>query len=348
MIDADIRALAGMVRDSADAGERAAAAWVHARLSEIGVEIVAREPYRWPRTYAWAHGLHALAGLSRNRWVRLAAAVSYELEVSGRLQWAQHLAPRGQGVNVVARLPAAGRVERTFVLVAHLDAQRSGLLWDPRVLEAGAARRLKTRAMTPAAAASALATASGLKPLVALQLALLLDTGLRATVPGANDNASGVAALLDLARRLTADPLPATEVLLVFPGSEESGMGGMRQFLADHPLDRERSFVLGLDTVGSGTPVLAAAEGGVLTHRYRDEDLALVERGATLGGVETPARWRVGAWTDPILARFAGVPAASLLSVGERGMYTRYHRMDDRPEPTVSSPRTNERAGSSG
>jgi acetylornithine deacetylase/succinyl-diaminopimelate desuccinylase-like protein len=332
VIAADIRALAGMVRDSADAGERAAAAWVHGRLLEAGVEDVAREPYRHPRTYVWSHLIHALAGLSRRRAVRLLAALSYELEVSGRLQWSQRLGPRGQGTNVVARLPAAGTVERTFVLVAHLDAQRSGLVWDRRLIEAGARRRLAAKAMTPAAAAEALVIASGFRPLVALNVAALLDTGLRATVPGANDNASGVAALLELARRLATAPLPATEVLLAFVGAEESGMGGMRQFLADHPLDPRRSFVLGLDTIGSGRPIVASAEGAVLAHRYRDEDLALVERGARRAGLDAPERWRIGGWTDPILARFAGVPTASVLSVGENGMYTHYHRMDDEPQ----------------
>jgi hypothetical protein len=328
----DIRALAGMVRNSAEAGERAAGAWVHGRLLEAGVEDVAREPYRHPRTYVWSHLLHALAGLSRRKTVRLLAALSYELEVSGRLQWSQGLAPRGQGTNVVARLPAAGTVERTFVLVAHLDAQRSGLVWDPRILEAGAARRLATRAMTPAALAEALVIASGVRPLVALNVAALLDTGLRPTVPGANDNASGVAALLELARRLVASPLAGTEVLLAFVGAEESGMGGMRRFLADHPLDPGHSFVLGLDTIGSGRPIVARAEGAVLPHRYRDADLALVERGAERAGQSVPERWRIGGWTDPILARFAGIPTASLLSVGPTGMYTRYHRMDDLPE----------------
>ena len=252
MIDADVRALAAMARDSAGAGERAAAQWAATRLEEAGVPDVALEPYRWPATYAWTHALHALAGLSRRRAVRLAAALSYELEVSGRLQWLPRLLPKGRGMSVVARLPAAGRVERTFVLVAHLDAQRSGLVWDPRVLEAVAARRLRTKAMTPAAAAGAVAIALGFRPFVALHAALLAETALRPTVPGANDNASGVAAVLEVARRLAGDPLPGTEVLVVLPGAEEAGMGGMRQALADHPLDPARSFVLGLDTVGSG------------------------------------------------------------------------------------------------
>ena len=328
----DISALAGMVRDSADAGERAAAAWARDRLVEAGIEDVALEPYRWPRTYAWTHLLHVLAGLSRSRAVRAAALVSYALEAGGRVQWLPRLLPRGEGCNVVARIPAAGRPRRKLVLVAHLDAQRSGLMWDPRIVEAGEGRRTRARAMSPAGLPAAVAIALGIRPLLLANVAFLLDTATRPTVPGANDNASGVAAALEAARELAADPLPDTEALIVLPGAEESGMGGMRAFLAGHALDPARTFVLGLDTVGSGTPVLAAAEGAVLAHRYRETDLDLVARGAEAAGLPAPERWRIAGWTDPVLARFAGLPAASLLSVGPRGMYTRYHRMDDLPE----------------
>ena len=325
----DVRALAGMVRDSAGAGERAAAEWVQQRLFDAGVPDAALEPYRWPGTHAWAHLPHFAAALGGGRALAAAAAVSYELDQSGRFQWVQRLLPKGEGLNAVGRVPARGIAERTFVLVAHVDAQRSGVIWDPRVTEAGATRRLRTRSMTPSAALGALAIALRLRPLLWLGVALVLDTATRPTVPGANDNGSGVAALLELARRLSEDPLERSEVLLVFPGAEEAGMGGMRAFLRDHPLDPARTFVLGLDTVGSGTPILAAAEGSVLAHRYREEDLALVERAA---GDAPPQRWRIAGWTDPILARFAGLPSASMLSVGPKGFYTRYHRMDDLPE----------------
>jgi acetylornithine deacetylase/succinyl-diaminopimelate desuccinylase-like protein len=320
----DVAALAGMVRGSADAGERAAAEWVRDRLSATGVEDVALEPYGWPRTHVWAQVPHLLASLG-GPLLRAAAALSYALDQGGRVQWVQRFLPKGDGVNVVARIAPTGRTERTFVLVAHLDAQRTGLIWDRRLIESGTKRRLRTRSMTPAALGGALAIALPFRPLKALMALALLDTATRPTVPGANDNASGVAALLHVAQRLEAEPLERTEVLLAFPGAEEAGMGGMRAFLGQHAFDPATTFVLGLDTVGSGTPILAAAEGAVLKHAYREEDLARVQA----PGVE---RWRIAAYTDPILARFAGLPAASLLSVGEHGMYTRYHRMDDRPE----------------
>ena len=319
-----------MVRDSAATGERAAAEWVADRLRRIGVEDVALEPYRWPRTHAWAHLPHLAAAATRNPLLTVAALASYELDQSGRLQWVQRLLPKGDGVNVVARIaPRGGPAERTFVLVAHLDAQRSGLMWDRRIVEAGAKRHLAKRSMTPAAALAALAMASRSRIALAAVAAFVLDTATRPTVPGANDNASGVAALLHVAERFVAEPVQRTEVLLVFHGAEEAGMGGMRAFLAAHALDARSTFVLGLDTVGSGTPILAEAEGALLPHRYRDEDLALVERAA---GGDAPERWRIAAYTDPILARFKGLPTVSMLSVGDHGMYTRYHRMDDVPE----------------
>jgi hypothetical protein len=296
------------------------------------VPDVALEPYRWPRTHAWAHLPHLAAALTRRRALAAAALVSYELDQSGRVQWIERLLPRGEGVNVVARIPAArGRARRTLVLVAHLDAQRGGLMWNRRIVEAGAARRLGRRAMTPAALPAAAAMALGRRGPLALVAAFVLETASRGPVPGANDNASGVAAVIAVAERLTAEPVRDVETLLVLPGAEEAGMGGMRAFLRAHALDPRRTFVLGLDTVGSGTPIVAAAEGALLAHRYRPEALDVVDHAARGAGLEPPQRWRIAAYTDPVLARFAGLPAASVLSVGEHGMYTHYHRPDDVP-----------------
>jgi hypothetical protein len=289
-------------------------------------ESVALEPYRWPQTYAYSHLLHVSAALGP-RWLAALAAVSYELESSGRFAWLPHLLPKGQGCNVVARIPGSGGSTRTFVLVAHLDAQRSGLMW--RIPQP----KPRNRKMQPAGALAAVALAARAKKLAILVAAFLADTITSPTVPGANDNASGVAALLELATRFTHEPLDNTEVLLVFPGSEESGMGGMRAFLDNHRLDPQTTFVLGLDTLGSGTPIVASAEGSVLPHGYRTEDLDLVDAGAKRAGEDAPERWRIAGWTDPILARFAGLPSASVLSIDRRtGMYTHYHRMDDLPD----------------
>jgi Zn-dependent M28 family amino/carboxypeptidase len=164
-------------------------------------------------------------------------------------------------------------------------------------------------------------------------LGLELDIASSATVPGANDNATGVAALLALARRQLGDPIEGLEVVLVFPGAEESGMQGMAAFLRGAgDLDPRRTLVLGLDTLGSGTPIVCTGEATLLEHGYGRQELELVESAAAAADLQAPERWRIGTWTDPILARFAGLPAVSMLSVGPAGTFTHYHHSSDLPE----------------
>jgi hypothetical protein len=123
------------------------------------------------------------------------------------------------------------------------------------------------------------------------------------------------------------------DLLVVLPGSEEAGMGGMAAFLARHAdsLDPRQTFVLGSDTLGAGTPIVCTGEGAMREQRYAERDVALVEEGAAASGQPPPQRWRIGGWTDPILAVHRGLPAASLLSMGP-GYLPHYHHPSDTPE----------------
>jgi Peptidase family M28 len=356
---ADVETLAGMTRDSAGIGERASARWIARRLEEVGATDVRVEPFRYQSTYAWAQGLHAAAGLAAVRVrgvggaaLALGALVSLELEVSGRRQWLRRLLPAGEGANVVARVPPGGERCATLVVVAHHDAARTGFFFRPEVSQAGAHRRLRRRSIDPYVAPVALpafglaalgavaggrlgrVARGGATVLLGAALAADMDIATERTVPGANDNATGVAALLELAERFAAEPLPGVEVMLVVPGCEESGMGGMAAWLAAHrdALDPATTLVLCLDTLGSGTPIVLEAEGALLRHRYRPEDLELADAGARRAGAEPVERWRIGGWTDAVLAVFAGLPAISLLSLGPKGIFTHYHHPTDVPE----------------
>jgi hypothetical protein len=336
----DVEALAGMARDSAGAGERASAQWIAGRLREIGVGEVAVEPYRYRTGFALAHALHAVAGLVATRLPRrpglllgLGALISLELDASGRWQWLARLPPAGEGANVVARI--GDPADRTIVVVAHHDAARTGAFWKLPLERLGRGRRLERRTidpfLVPFAPAFALATVARRTSAAVLGLAVLagLDLARGPVVPGASDNATGVSALLALAERFAADPVPGVALVLLAPGSEEAGMGGMAAYLRGHP---RPEFVLSLDTLGAGTPIIVRAEGALLSHAYRQEDLDFADRGAARAGEPAPERWRIGGWTDPILARFAGIPAVSLLSIGPEGVFTNYHRMTDTPD----------------
>ncbi len=340
---ADVEALAAMTRGSASPGERASAEWIAGRLREAGAADVGLETFRYQGTYAGPHALHVAAGLvaaRRGGWLGAALAAgalaSLELEVSGRAQWTRRLLPASEATSVVARVAAAGERRATLVLLAHHDAARTGLAWDPRLVGLGAKPGRMPARMGLVGAALALA-ALPFRParrlgsgLLWLSLASYADSATSPTVPGANDNATGVAALLALAERWAAEPLDHVEVVVVAPGCEESGMGGTAEFLRAHDVAPDAVF-LSLDTLGSGTPIVVEAEGTLAPHGYDERDLALAEEGARRAGVTPPERWRVGAWTDAVLPRLAGHRSISLLSVGPDGLYTNWHLPTDTP-----------------
>lgn len=311
----DVRALAGMSRGSAR-DEAATAAWLAARLP--GAEV---QPYRGRTTYAWSYAALALAGLSRSARLRLAALAALELDASGRFPL-----PLGgaQGANVVWRIPARGQRERTVVLLAHHDTQRAGLVWTPALHEPGAARRLRTRSIPPYLPPTAVIVGLGLRRLSLALAALSLEQAFRKPVPGANDNATGVAAVLALLERYAASPLEHTEVVGALVGSEESGMLGAHAFLKRHAFDPATTLVVSLDTLGCGTPIVLRAEHTLRRHSYAERDLALVP--------ETVERWSIGGWTDALQAKLLGLRALSILSIGPLGLFTHYHHPSDRPE----------------
>ncbi len=356
----DVEALCSITRDSAGPGEREAAAWARERLDALGAREPAVEPFRGRATYSWSFAAHSLAGLAalrvgglRGAALALGALASLERDASGAWPWRRRRFGAATGANAVARIPARGERRATAVLVAHLDAAKTGLAWHPRVTQHGAGRHLRTRRVEPvmglqaaALAAAAVHAALGARSspgrralgvvagvLNSAAVALNLDIARSPVVPGANDNATGVAAVLDIARALAADPLDHVEVLVALVGCEETGMGGMHAFVASrrNALPARSTLVMSLDTVGSGTPLVAAAEGAVRTHRYREADLSLADEGAALAGEPAAQRWRIGGWTDPLIALRAGLPAISMLSIGP-GYYPHYHHPTDLPE----------------
>lgn len=356
----DVEMLAAMERGSAGPGEHASGEWLRGRLMQAGAVDARLHHFRYQPTFAYAHAAHLGAGvLGATRggaWgaaLALAALISFDLDFSGRSQWVRRLLPSGEGTTVTARVAAGGERRRTVVLVAHHDAARTGLMWHPAAhapIRKRAARSGKVDSFaTLPTLALGLAACGGLSDaraprlgralrfaggaLLAGFLGLLVDVARGDVVPAASDNASGVAAVLALVERFAAEPLEGCDIIAVFPGCEESGMGGMSAWLASEgsSLDRRTTLVLGLDTVGAGEPVVLAGEGPVRTERYRDEDLELALRGAERAGEPAPRHWRLGGWTDPILARFSGLPAVSLLSVRDGG-FPNYHLPTDTPD----------------
>ncbi len=74
--------------------------------------------------------------------------------------------------------------------------------------------------------------------------------------PGASDNASGVATLLETARVLRGRGEPRNDVILLFTDSEEFGLAGAESFATQHPWARDAGVVLNFDARGTSGPSL--------------------------------------------------------------------------------------------
>jgi Zn-dependent M28 family amino/carboxypeptidase len=160
------------------------------------------------------------------------------------------------------------------------------------------------------------------------------DVALHPPVPGANDNASGVAALLGVAADLAGSHPASLRVVLLSTGSEETMLEGMDAFLRRHggELDPAQTLVVCLDQLGWDRLVLRDSEGVLRQYRSRPEDLDLVLDAARAAGVRVVVAPRFTAPSDGLAARWAGLPTVFLTSAAANGGYPHYHRPSDIPE----------------
>src|SRR4051812_26754843 len=255
-----VETLSSIHRPTASLGERRAAEWLLGKLRDHGAsgEI---ELHRAHGTFWWPLGLAAAGALAsgvlalRGRRVlagALAAAIGAaafdDLPPGGRRF--RGVLPQRTGTTVVTEMGPPD-AERTVVLVAHHDAAHAGLVYHPAIPEIvfGRAPWLIQRMDTspplfaPVVAIPALLAGGALmdKPglvkagaaLAAASAAELADIASRETVPGANDNATGVAVLVAIARALALRPTRRVKVKFVST-SEEALCEGMLAFARRH------------------------------------------------------------------------------------------------------------------
>jgi len=87
--------------------------------------------------------------------------------------------------------------------------------------------------------------------------------------PGANDNASGVAMLLNLAYHYTHKEPPTKTLIFIAFGAEEAGLIGSKYFV-EHPsvlLDKI-NFVFNMDLMGTGSEGAMIVNGAILTNHF--------------------------------------------------------------------------------
>lgn len=354
----DVERLAGMQRGSATHGESLAARELAGMLAARGLQPTLESELAvggfWQST-GLAAAAGALAGAvgGRARGAGAAAAAIAAGLMADDVDNGAHLLRRmlvkRETTNVIAWAGDAEATE-TVVLVAHHDAAHTGLLFHPGLipllsrLAPGWYSRQNTstqtgRLLVLGPALAALGCASGLRRLrlagmlwSAATAALLADVARSQVVPGANDNLSAVAVLLDVAERLAKDGVSGVRVLLLSTGSEESFMEGMRGFIARHreELDPASTRIVALECLGSPRLVIMEGEGMLL---MRDHDDALreeLQQAADEAGVGVWRGLRLGAGgTDALPAMRSGYRAACLAACTDLKVPANYHWPSD-------------------
>lgn len=301
----DVRVLAGEIgpRGTGTPGEAAAADYVARCLTQMGL-AVERTGFRAvadQNAFPLAVNLVALLAVALypldgglTRWVAAVLALSTPV-----LFWAiithsdsplQPLLPHVRSQNVVGRIPPAGETRKRVVLLAHLDTNRCRLAWQSATVRYLEPLTWLTFAVLLLLGVLYLVGALLGGPVWVWWLSLLPTGYVVGTLftlwrdmrtpfsPGAHDNASGVAVVLEVGRRLTARPLQHTEIWLAFTGAEETDHRGLKVLLQMYgALLRDAAFI-DLEGVGSGELVYLTREGLCWPYRPAPDLQALAER----------------------------------------------------------------------
>jgi hypothetical protein len=348
--------------------ERRAANWLATRLRGGGRRAELEPTYVHPR-YGLVHAAHcalavagslvAIAQPAVGFAIVLATATSMYLDLNYRVYLLRRLFFRRASQNVVApgtRSDAPARI----LLCAHYDAARTGAAFKPNRVARGA--RLASRVSLPlgpfrilfwtlaillpilavrmAGIDSGLISALQLPPTLILLLGvfLLVDIELSKVVPGANDNASGVATVLSLTEELDGQPPANLDVWVLLTGAEECLQEGMRAFVRAHraDFDRKTTYFVNIDTVGHGTVRFEAAAGWVITYRL---DRRLVELCDAIATADSEGSDRYGARPlvhglagDSMPPHVAGFPATAITCRNDLNYVPGYHTPYDTPD----------------
>ena len=349
-------------RFSGTAAERSAAERTGEWMRELGARDVSILPTPGAPKAGFALALHGglaalgcLWGGTLGVFLTILAAWSFRREYRRHQPFLSKLLPAPDSVNVIGRIGADAPARRV-VLTGHIDAAQAGWLFSRQMAErfAGVAqsmRRTDGPPPGPLALPEALLIGAALVTLaawlgaqgflldllkVAVLLPLLGTVGLslqwamaRAT-PGANDNASAVAAMLTCAEKLLAQLPEDVELQLVGTGAEEVGCCGMRGFVARHSdWSPESTYFVNFECVGGGLLHFIRSEGVLEKVHFPPMLLELARRVAASGAFGEVTPTDLLASTDGCVPAERGYPALSLISLDPNGVPRNYHRIED-------------------
>jgi hypothetical protein len=359
MIDEVLNSLCALPnRSSTSANEHRAAEYLRHKLDDLKIEAQT-VPFVAPTTFSWIYFIlylgflvsvvlgyyHPAAALA----VALFFAVLFYGEQTTRFSPLSKWVPSGLSHNVVGRIPGRNNPRGTLVLSAHYDTSKTALIFHPG-FTAGLRRAFyislvmivliiignaaRIAAPVPAIRIINWIMAAPLVYMGIMCLGMLEREARGKPVNGAADNASGVAAVMQLAKRVKEKGgLAGWDVTVLLTGSEEVGLAGMAHFIRENgkKLDPASTAFLNFDNMGGGR-LTVVREEGMLRGLAADPELlrtaeALIASDPRFSNMDV--RGFRALTLDSLVPNARGYRVLSLMGLNEAGVPTPWHWHND-------------------
>ena len=275
------------------------------------------------------------------------AIASVLLELTFRANPFRWLLPKGKSQNVWARIEPQDVSREQIVLLGHLDTNRTPLLFSSAgwvkfmgiiiPLGLGSALLLTVFFIIGSIAPKPLWLYISLPFALVLLvlLSLMLQANLSPFSPGANDNATGAAAVLSVAEKLTKEPLKHTAVWTVLTGCEEVGCYGAEFFAQMHKKELGKPVWIPLEYLGG----IAADPAYILSETFllkSPSDPDLIKLADQIADQQPELKihslhWG-GAYTDGAIGAKHGFRILTIASLRRDGSFPEWHRLTDTVE----------------
>lgn len=252
--------------------------------------------------------------------------------------------PRGRSQNVIGKIAAKKYPVKKVILVAHYDSSKTAISFHPEMVKNFRLTFLLTYySMFSVTLFFGISTILGAFEInlfnlfwyLSIPFMLILFSSFLILLhreifgeysPGANDNASGVSVLLELAKDAAASPLDFVETWFLAAGCKETGTVGMIRFLDNHKLDQENTYFINIDNIGTGNLKYIIEEG--ILKKYSSDTFLI--KAASLAAQEKPELDVNGSpfhllTTDAVAAMARGYKAITILAMDKNGLIPNWH-----------------------
>jgi hypothetical protein len=254
--------------------------------------------------------------------------------------------PKKQSSNVIAKMRSMGKAKRTIIFSAHHDSnyefpilKKSEKLFSILSINlvVSGIILLVYLIVKLCLAEFSLVVPQIINTLLSIIFLVLILPNLyfsfnfSSTIPviGANDNLSGCAVMVELAKQLSKQKIKDTEIWFVSFGAEEVGGIGSKRFVEKYFKEIKDSEVINIDMVGGKGDVLCLSEKELNGFVKLDKDIiSKIEKVARGLKIKLEKR-KLSSGTDAMSFKRKGIKATSILALNKKSSTKYYHVVED-------------------